>query len=152
MEDKNTTLYVGIVAVILFVVFLIQQNKAKVLKAQSAGELDNFIATGTGGNTNDSVTNTTAGVKPDPYYAGADADAKAIKAAGCYAIYICIGSSNDQTVIRVLQGKTKAQLAAIERSFQSLYGRNLDDWIKSNFWNEGQRNIYQIINQIRING
>lgn len=144
--DKTTIKY-GLFALvfILLIVWLDAQAKKRKRIAQGIEQSDQAIDQGTG-NTVGSIVADTRPV----YYANAATDAARIKSAGCYALFgVCVSWSNADTVIAVLRGKTKGQLAAIEEEFRKIYPNGLDAWIRSNFYQEGVNMIYAEIARIK---
>ena len=143
---SSTAIWVGViffVFLLLLIGFAMVQARRR--KAEREAELRENLASNTGGLGNGSVDNVTKDVESPDFYMGVEADAKAIYGAGCYAVWYCFTSTNTATVFRILQGKTKRQIAGLNETFQKLYNRTLDNWIQSNMWASDIQKAYQIM-------
>lgn len=142
----SSTLWVAVVLIIgLLVLIGYSVVQARRRKAQKEMELRENLASNTGGLGNGSVENVTKDVETPEMYAGVEADAKAIKGAGCFALWYCLSGTDSATVFRILQGKTKKQLAGLNETFQRLYNRTLDNWIQANMWTSDIQKAFQIM-------
>lgn len=145
---SSSTLWVVVVLVISLLVLIgYSMAQARRRREQKEAQLRENLASNTGGLGNGSVENVTKDVETPEMYAGVEADAKAINSAGCVAIVYCVPffGTNVQTVFRILQGKTKRQLAGLNQTFERLYNRTLDNWIQSNMWASDIQKAFQIM-------
>lgn len=133
----------GVVILIIIIIFFVNKsNKEKKLQENISG-LDSKITSGQIAGT---ITGATAGKTEDPNY-NPQSDAETIYNAGCFS-YLCYGG-DEQAVATVLRKLNGSQLLKLKNYFEIKYGKSLESYFQSYFYESERRVITAALAQIR---